>query len=679
MLRRSRLTRISVPKDINDWGRVQSQMSALTIGKCFDEHVLDKSIIPTMHLQPALFRLPIPKLEDTAKRYLAGVKAVVPPTSYEKTEAAVNKFVAGEGAVLHQALLAKDKAQPHTSYISEDWFDLYLSDRAPLPINYNPSLITRRDPDKADPLVRSAFWIAASVRWQKMFLDNTLKPEVFQFGAPGHYSRKDWFQTAVALAPSSFAAKVMAIGSQFMSFPLDMSQYHSLFNTTRVPGVEKDQLRSVGFRSHIIVNFRGHQFKVVVADENANVLPEEQIYARLKQIVDTNVTPAQIDAGWFTAGKRHEWAAARMAMERSPKNKQSLEAIDEAMFVLNLDLDTTADFETAKGARETGMKFLATENNRWWDKSLSVTVTKCGALGVEFEHSWGDGVAVLRYTVDCFNESTRRKSSTIAKNATVTQTFTQLEWEFTPELQETAKRIRGELTKEIKRTDYYVSVFSEFGKKDPIFKGKAKPDPYMQVAMQLAWWRLNKSTVSTYESASTAAFKRGRTECIRSATLESQAFCLIFDNPNASNEEKVAALIKATDKHAAISKDAKMGQGVDRHLFALKKMAERRPGVRVVPDVFADQSYATYTSNIISTSSLFSEALIGGGFGPVSPGYGVGYASADDMMIFNISSWKENGPVHSSQAFAEAIYAAAVDMHKLLSAKVTATEGAQKK
>eukprot|EP00657_Telonema_sp_P-1_P008212 TRINITY_DN2897_c0_g2_i1.p3 TRINITY_DN2897_c0_g2~~TRINITY_DN2897_c0_g2_i1.p3 ORF type:complete len:109 (+),score=50.84 TRINITY_DN2897_c0_g2_i1:274-600(+) len=77
----------------------------------------------------------------------------------------------------------------------------------------------------------------------------------------------------------------------------------------------------------------------------------------------------------------------------------------------------------------------------------------------------------------------------------------------------------------------------------------------MQMAMQLAWFRLNNSTVSTYESASTAAFLKGRTECIRSATMESKAFAAAFDNTKVSDAEKLQLLVAACTKHAAISKD----------------------------------------------------------------------------------------------------------------------------
>ena len=61
-----------------------------------------------------------------------------------------------------------------------------------------------------------------------------------------------------------------------------------------------------------------------------------------------------------------------------------------------------------------------------------------------------------------------------------------------------------------------------------------------------------------------------------------------------------------------------------RHLYALKKMAESRKWE--LPKMFSDKSYAVFKDIRLSTSTLSSPALQGGGFGPVSrTSYGVGY------------------------------------------------------
>ena len=139
------------------------------------------------------------------------------------------------------------------------------------------------------------------------------------------------------------------------------------------------------------------------------------------------------------------------------------------------------------------------------------------------------------------------------------------------------------------------------------------------------------------ESASTAAFKHGRTEVIRSATPEAKAMCEAFSDPNATPEAKAKALRVATSNHFRITRDALIGKGVDRHLFALKHFAAR---AGALPDIFTDPTYDKMGHIRLSTSTLASPALDGGGFGPVNKDcFAVGYGTADRGMQFSIMSY----------------------------------------
>jgi len=53
----------------------------------------------------------------------------------------------------------------------------------------------------------------------------------------------------------------------FQAYPLDMSQYNSLFNSTRIPMKNKDVLRSNLSGRHIVVMRRGHFYKFDVLDD----------------------------------------------------------------------------------------------------------------------------------------------------------------------------------------------------------------------------------------------------------------------------------------------------------------------------------------------------------------------------------------------------------------------------
>ena len=66
-----------------------------------------------------------------------------------------------------------------------------------------------------------------------------------------------------------------------------------------------------------------------------------------------------------------------------------------------------------------------------------------------------------------------------------------------------------------------------------------------------------------------------------------------------------------------------IGEGFDRHLFALKYLAEQRS--LEVPALYHDPAYASINHNILSTSTLSSPAVELGGFAPVvRDGYGLG-------------------------------------------------------
>ena len=59
---------------------------------------LDRSPVHTLKFQKSLPRLPIPKLEDTCKRYLDSQKAITDnPDVFNNTVAIVNDFMKNEG------------------------------------------------------------------------------------------------------------------------------------------------------------------------------------------------------------------------------------------------------------------------------------------------------------------------------------------------------------------------------------------------------------------------------------------------------------------------------------------------------------------------------------------------------------------------------------------------------
>ena len=67
------------------------------------------------------------------------------------------------------------------------------------------------------------------------------------------------------------------------------------------------------------------------------------------------------------------------------------------------------------------------------------------------------------------------------------------------------------------------------------------------MALQLAYYRLHKKVVLTYESATTRHYYQGRTETIRPVSDHSVAFVRAMDDPNTPKEEIKKMLKKAIE------------------------------------------------------------------------------------------------------------------------------------
>ena len=133
------------------------------------------------------------------------------------------------------------------------------------------------------------------------------------------------------------------------------------------------------------------------------------------------------------------------------------------------------------------------------------------------------------------------------------------------------------------------------------------PDSFVQLSMQLAYYRLYGKIVSHYEPVLTKAFYHGRTEAMRTATEQAAAFCKTFMDPSASAKEKLDALHTATQHHSACVKLAASGNGIERHLFALKCIAQKNS--IAPPDFFSSRAWQKLNHTILSTSNCGNPSL----------------------------------------------------------------------
>ena len=133
------------------------------------------------------------------------------------------------------------------------------------------------------------------------------------------------------------------------------------------------------------------------------------------------------------------------------------------------------------------------------------------------------------------------------------------------------------------------------------------PDSFVQLSMQLAHFRLYGKIVSQYEPVLTKGFYHGRTEAMRTATEKAATFCKTWMDPSATNEKKLEALREATVYHSAGIKNALTGKGIERHLFALKCIADKNN--IAAPDFFSSEAYSKLNHTILSTSNCGNPSL----------------------------------------------------------------------
>lgn len=620
---------------------------------------LHRSIVPTMHYQDSLPRLPIPKLEDTMRRYLSAQKPLLDDGQFRKTEQFCKSFENGIGKELHEQLVAQDKQNKHTSYISGPWFDMYLTARDPIVLNFNPFMAFNPDPKSEynDQLIRATNMTVSALRFLKTLRANLLEPEVFHLNPAK--SDTNTFKKLIRYVPSSLSW----YGAYMVNaYPLDMSQYFRLFNSTRVPKPRQDELFTDNQARHLLVLRKGHFYVFDVLDQEGNILSASEILAHLKFILSDNSPAPEFPLSYQTSENRDVWAELRQKL-LSAGNEAVLQKVDSAVFCLCLDDDRVTDLVQLSHNMLHG-----DGTNRWYDKSFNLILAADGTAAIHFEHAWGDGVAVLRFLNEVFKDSTQSPAITPQSQPARTNSAAAVQ-KLSFQLNDTLKTGISSAKKKFDATMKTLTIdIVQFqrGGKEFIKQQKLSPDSVAQLAFQMAFLRQYGQTVATYESCSTAAFKHGRTETIRPASTFTKRCAEAFVKaPTKHSAAELRQMIAECSKyHNQLTKEAAMGQGFDRHLFALRYLAAAR-GLGL-PELYQDPAYGKINHNILSTSTLTSPAANLGGFAPVvSDGFGIGYAVHDNWIGCNVSSY----PSRNAREFLRCVQKALEDMFDILEGK----------
>ena len=581
-------------------------------------------------------KLPLPLLNETFARLRESILGL--PDVSSEALGAFDRAVAESLPQLEDAqelLRQRHSTLPH--YVGE-WWDqyAYLASRYPNVIATNVFGIRNADLDptteEPKPPVSNPHHRAALLALEGTTMLNLLKNE--------------------RLPPETFGRATE---------PLCMEQYRRYFSV-RIPGHGMDTLHVSPPEDikHYHVMVDGGSFLMKIGD---GATGGDFNFAEYCQLIEEGVRQVRaagipnVDecVGALTCADRESWATARdLLMATSEQNRQNFNNINVAHSVICID-ESEPPITKYKD-----LAFSASHGNpknRWFDRSCIKIVASNGVVMDNGDHTAMDAVvmATIPYEIVAV-ASLKLVQSGALRRVNVRAAFDPskyvqvMRWDIPDAVKPMIVRAIEEHTKLTQgpaKSDVDIFRFKHYGK-DYLRSVGANADAVVQQAIQLAFFKDRHRIAPVYESASTRAFRFGRTETIRSLTPQQREFVLRAGsqgNPGRTSPQESALQLKllkaALKKHADISLMAAGGQGTDRHLFALR-LAQGQLR-KALPSVFDDPLFKTSGSYELLTSQMMGNMFVGG-FAHVLPdGYGCCYYLRKDQIWIVVANSTSGG------------------------------------
>eukprot|EP00079_Xenopus_tropicalis_P024569 XP_012817282.1 PREDICTED: carnitine O-palmitoyltransferase 1, liver isoform-like [Xenopus tropicalis] len=171
---------------------------------------------------------------------------------------------------------------------------------------------------------------------------------------------------------------------------------------------------------------------------------------------------------------------------------------------------------------------------------MSFVVFKNGKMGMNVGHSWADAPIVghlWEYVMATdkmelgYNEDGHCKGDV---NGNIPPP-SRLQWDIPEECQNVVEESLTVAKALADDVDFHSFPFDSFGK-GLIKKSRTSPDAFVQLSLQLTHYRDKGKFCLTYEASMTRLFREGRTETVRSCTIESCDFVLAMSDPSQTQE-----------------------------------------------------------------------------------------------------------------------------------------------
>ena len=455
--------------------------------------------------------------------------------------------------------------------------------------------------------------------------------------------------------------------------PISMEQTLRLFSSSQVPGEKCDRLHVEKNSRHICVMSCNQWYSVEVIDTEGKLISPVDIlkcfYCIRKHAKNTAKNSSRkailLPIQCVTVLNRTKWSKYRNELISSSKaNHSALNCIENAIMCVSLvDHEEEKDANTDVKNLYYGFKCSQT----WFDHGLSILCDSSGRCSIQGNHGVADAPPAL-YMVRWSQESLRRGflvapnaiysefKNLYSKDSTNTDELLPFAVSICPfDIKAWAKGAAAIKEGSNEALNIYNSFSTNIVVIDKNFaKERIKaiglpPDAFVQICLQLAFYRMHNYVAPTYETGSTRQFFHGRTETIRSCTREVKDFCEAMDQftanerGNAITDIVLKKFEQALSAHVDLTVDAMSGRGIDRHLLVLQLLASE---IGLEHDLFTNASFLKSKSYSLSTSNISSSGWNAkdnewavGYFPAMIDGYGCAYTISPSCIKIMVSSF----------------------------------------
>ncbi|SPP85556.1 carnitine O-acetyltransferase isoform X1 [Drosophila guanche] len=562
---------------------------------------------PTERQKQNLLTYHVLPLDETLNRFTSTVEPLLTPEEFKLQKKINDDFKHKEGDQLQ--MLLEDVGKAEKNWLAPRWLKAaYLQYRSPVTVYVSPGMT----------FPRQNFKDAHAV------VDYTSKV-IFGLGE---------FNDIV------HAGKIPVV--KMGKNELDNGQFGKVFGTCRIPKRITDELVYNPRSNYVVVIYKNHFYKMQLYNKEGKLIASRALASQLEEIVAKETT-AGVPYGILTTDTRDNWAEAYEHLSSLPGNKATIDTIQGALFTVSLDECT--DLAANEESNELILGLIhgggskVNSGNRWMDKTIQLVVNPNGNVGFTYEHSPAEGQPIammMDYVVKKMKENASFGECGATDNITPAEKLSFCpvnecieQWLFL------AKRNIDTLAFQLQMK---VLKFEGYGK-GFIKKQRLGPDSFVQMALQLAFYKMHNEPAAQYESAHLRIFEGGRTETIRSCSNESLAFCRAMQDDKATDQERVDKLRAAVNSHQTYTRLALQGKGVDRHLLGLKLMAVENG--KPVPEFFSSPGVVKSSHFRMSTSQVATTYDAFMGYGPaVDDGYACCYNPREQDIILAISAWR---------------------------------------